>query len=203
MVVDALRMERIAGEIGGVRAVRGYEDVSLVGFATTVQYAPVGQGVAVGMYRAIADAPPRDVLVVDGGGLACNFVGDNIGEFAKRQGYSGIVVYGGIRDLAGLRALDIPVFATTTSVTPRSDGIEVTGYDVPLQLGDAVVRAGDIVVADEDGVVVIPLDVISQLEANLEVVRQVEAELERAIAEGAPPTVIGSLLARKRAKHTT
>jgi regulator of ribonuclease activity A len=98
------------------------------------------------------------VLVVDAGGGVRNAVmGDMIaGEFAK-NGWAGVIIWGAVRDVAQLRALDLGVLALGHVPRPgkrRGDG--QTGLIV--RLGEARVASGDFLVSDEDGTVVFPQD---------------------------------------------
>lgn len=97
-----------------------------------------------------------NVLVIDNQGSPDTALwGEITTAEAKRKGLAGLVVDGNVRDIEGIRKRKFPVFArgTVPRVTGRSSLGEV---NVPIQCGGAVVRPGDIVVGDADGVVVIP-----------------------------------------------
>lgn len=96
------------------------------------------------------------VLVVDGGGsLEGALVGGMLGSFAVQNGWEGVIVYGCVRDVAELRTLDLGVRALAAH--PRRSGKEPVGEEGgPLTFAGVTVRPGDRVVADEDGVVVLP-----------------------------------------------
>lgn len=120
---------------GPVRTVRCFEDNSLV--------------------KAAVEQPGGGaVLVVDGGGsLRHALVGGNLAAAAARNGWSGIVVDGCVRDLAELRACDVGIRALAPLPLPtekRNEG----QHDVPVRLQGVPVRPGDWLVADEDGIVV-------------------------------------------------
>jgi 4-hydroxy-4-methyl-2-oxoglutarate aldolase len=100
-------------------------------------------------------ALPGDVVVIDGVSGVSNMGGISA-QTGKRQGESGAVVSGGIRDVAHSRSVGYPLWAT--EVTPltgkwRIETVEING---DVQIGDVRVRAGDIVVADDTGVCFIP-----------------------------------------------
>lgn len=94
------------------------------------------------------------VLVVDGGGsLRHALVGGNIAAAAARNGWAGMVVDGCVRDVAELNATDIGIRALALMPLPterRHAGL----VDVPVRLQGVVVRPGDWLVADADGIVV-------------------------------------------------
>ena len=95
------------------------------------------------------------VMLVDGGGsLRCALVGDVLAGEAQRNGWAGVIVFGAVRDKVALRGLDLGVMAI--GVTPRKSVRRGEGQvGVPIQLGDIWCRPGDIVYADEDGVLIL------------------------------------------------
>jgi regulator of ribonuclease activity A len=105
--------------------------------------------------KAMSETPGQGrVLVVDGGGsLRHALVGGNIAAAAARNGWAGMVVDGCVRDLAELQAVDIGIRALALMPLPterRHAGL----VDVPVRLQGVVVRPGDWLVADADGIVV-------------------------------------------------
>lgn len=104
---------------------------------------------------AIHYARPGDVLVVSAGemGQAGTF-GDVLGNAAKAKGIAAVVTDSGVRDTVHLRALGLPVFSTSISITGTVK--ETLGpINQPLVIGGQLVRPGDAVVGDADGVVVV------------------------------------------------
>lgn len=111
-------------------------------------------------FRAVRDLVQQpgqgQVLVIDGGGLAWRALfGDILGELAARNGWEGVVVHGAIRDRVEIDGMDIGVKALGTA--PRRADIAGTGeLDVPVRFGGVLFTPGARLVADEDGVVVLP-----------------------------------------------
>jgi regulator of ribonuclease activity A len=101
-------------------------------------------------------ATPGDgaVLVVDGGGsLESALVGDLIAASAVQNGWSGIIVFGAIRDREAIAGLDLGVKALGSN--PRKSAKDGVGeVDVPVTIGGVVFRPGRRVWADADGVLV-------------------------------------------------
>lgn len=129
------------------------EEYKLAGRALTVKTA-VGDNLAV--QKALRVSKPGDVLVVDAKGNEYRAVaGDFVVGMAKTLGIAGIVVDGVIRDIVGVKELDYPVFSrgTTVAASGKAGFGEV---NVPISVGGAPVRPGDIIVGDADGVVVVP-----------------------------------------------
>lgn len=124
-----------------------------VGPALTVLLPP---GDNLGMHVAVREARPGDLLLVQQG---ADSPGSPIGEImalaAQAQGVSGIVIEGPVRDRLALRGGTLPVFATGACPQACSKG-GPAWINVPLTIGGTRVRPGDIVVADDDGVVVVP-----------------------------------------------
>lgn len=94
------------------------------------------------------------VLVIDGGGSRRRALfGGNLGAAAVKNGWSGVIVYGCIRDSAELAGLDLGLRALGT-MPLRSDKRGEGERDVPVRFAGATFRPGDYVYADEDGVIV-------------------------------------------------
>jgi 4-hydroxy-4-methyl-2-oxoglutarate aldolase len=127
-----------------------------------------------------------------------HFTGDNQGECAKRQGLAGIVVYGGARDIAGYRAMGMPLYCTGSATADKPSDIRIVGYNVPIEVGGVTVRAGDILIADEDGVVCIPADALAATLEKLRIIFEVEEAMESAIASCAPVDEIKAIIAKKK-----
>lgn len=109
------------------------------------------------LVKAALDEPGRGrVLVVDGGGsLRRALVGGNLAAAAAKNGWAGLVVDGAVRDLAELAACDVGIRALAAMPMPtvkRNEGRR----DVPVQVQGVRVAPGEWVVADEDGIVVMP-----------------------------------------------
>lgn len=111
------------------------------------------------IYYAISKAPKGSVIVVDRCGdntFAC--CGEMVATYAQGCGMAGIVVDGPITDSIAISKLDIPVFCTGISAVTTII-IGVTGeVNIPITCSGAIVKPGDIVFGDADGVVVLPPD---------------------------------------------
>ncbi|MGH3636856.1 MAG: ribonuclease E activity regulator RraA [Mycobacterium sp.] len=102
-------------------------------------------------------AVPGDggILVIDGAGsLHAALVGDMIAELARSNGWSGLVVYGAVRDASALRGIDIGIKALGTN--PRkSDKTGAGDRDVVVDLGGVAFVPGEVAYSDDDGIVVV------------------------------------------------
>ena len=102
----------------------------------------------------LEEAGAGRVLVVDGrGSLRCALVGGNLAVLAHRNGWSGIVVNGCVRDAAELRQVDVGILALATNPR-RSEKRGAGRRDVAVAFADVTFRPGAWVCADEDGLVV-------------------------------------------------
>lgn len=201
MVVDALAMSGIKGALRGIRPTRGFEDTHLVGPAATALFSqPRPEAPRMNNYRAIRASQPGSILVIDGKGYDGHFTGDNQGEVAKRQGLAGMVVYGGARDIAGYRAMGMPLYCTGSATGDKPADLALTAYDVPIEVAGVVVKPGDIIVADEDGVVAIPLEATEVVLENMKTILEVEQAMEEAIGRQAPVADLSAIVARKKPK---
>ncbi len=154
----------------------------LVGPAYIVHCSP-GDNAAI--HRAIPAAAPGDVLVVDAGGyLGAGHWGEVMTVAAQSRRIAGLVVNGAVRDRQAIVKLRFPVFArglcilAATKVSPR-----VPPKD-SITLGNCLIRSGDIVVADVDGIVVIPSSRLQDVVEASRVRVEREVHMMAALQEG-------------------
>jgi 4-hydroxy-4-methyl-2-oxoglutarate aldolase len=107
------------------------------------------------LHRAVYAAPPGSVLVADLQGARHGHWGEVLAVAAQQQDLTGLVIDGGVRDVAELAALDFPVFARHVTVVGTGK-VHAGTFAVPVHVAGANVEPGDLVVGDADGVVVIP-----------------------------------------------
>lgn len=158
-IADA--MQRLGAMDARIKPV--WEGATLVGAAYTVWTRP---GDNAGIHEALRHVQPGDVLVINGGADESRaLIGELVGGRAKGRGVVGFVIDGAVRDAPGLAEYDMPVFARAlTPAGPYKDGPYVVA--APTAVGGVVVNPGDVIVADADGVVVIPLalaDTVAEL----------------------------------------
>ncbi len=109
------------------------------------------------VHAAIHRAPPGAVLVVQAGDTDYAVAGGNVCAVAQKRGIAAFVVDGVIRDVAETRERSFPVFARGVMPIPGAkDALDV--LNGPVRAGGVEVRPGDVVVADEEGIVVVPAD---------------------------------------------
>lgn len=141
-----------AGYAGpGIRPIQ--RDAAVAGTAITVSVAP-GDNLMV--HAAIEQARDGDVIVVvPVTDSPYGFIGELMATQMQVRGVRAYVTSGGVRDTAELRSMGFPVW--TAHVSAEGTVKDTAGaVNVPVVLGGAVVHPGDIVVADDDGVTIVP-----------------------------------------------
>ncbi len=161
-----------------------WEGAALSGPAFTVRL-PRGQHLA--LHAAIYTAAAGSVLVVQAGDTEYAVAGGNVCAVAQQNGIAGMVIDGVIRDLAEIRAMGFPVFARGVRPIPGSKK-ERGEWQTVIECGGVSVAPGDIIVANEEGVVCVPAG------QAVELAQTARAKQDQEIAEG---------LARWKEKHRT
>lgn len=138
----------------------------------------------VATYAALKFAQPGDVLLVATSGFTeAAMMGDVMAGTMRNAGIVAVVTDGVVRDLDGIAESGLPVYARGLSPnSPFKHGPGTVG--LPISLGGSVVNAGDIVVGDRDGVVIVPMDRVSEVISKLAEVRKREADLDARVKSG-------------------
>lgn len=146
-------MNRGGAMSGAIKAVT--PATAICGQARTVQCIMADNSV---LHYASSTALPGEVLVVDAGGIIDVAVWGGITTLeAHRRGLAGLVVDGAVRDIRESRNVGFPIFCK--GVVPRGPHKAFGGVlDAPIACGGLSVSPGDLILADDDGVVVVPLD---------------------------------------------
>lgn len=180
VVADA--MHRLGAMDGGIGPV--WPEARLAGPAITV-WVRAGDNALI--HEAIALAEPGDVLVVNAqGSLAHAVLGELMALAGLSRGLAGVVVDGAIRDTTALAELHFPVFARGACASgPLKDGTGEIGF--PIACGGVVCAPGDLVLADGDGVVVIPATDAEPVLAQAALINAWEDERRTALTAERPP----------------
>ncbi len=139
--------KRIAGPAFTMRFVPAREDIS-TSMAVTGPTSP----------RAVMERIPAGaVVVVDAMGLrSAGVFGDIICARMQMRGVAGLVTDGAIRDIVGMKKLDWPIWADGTTAPPSPSEFFCADTQVTIACGGVTIFAEDIIVADDDGALVIP-----------------------------------------------
>lgn len=133
---------------------------------------------------ALSEALAGDVIVAAADGYReTAVIGDRVAGMARNKGVVAFVTDGCARDLAGIVESGLPCFHN--GVTPNSPAASGPGtIGLPITLSGVSVRAGDIVVGDTDGVVIIPLAIADAVIARLPAIREAERNLDARVRDG-------------------
>lgn len=160
--------------------------VRLAGPALTVDARPADNLI---LHYAVLQAKPGDVLVVDAKGfMEAGPWGDVLTLQAMKLGIAGLVINGCVRDANLIIDLKFPVFCRGLSI--KGTGKNQPGkVNVPITIGDAVIRPGDIIVGDRDGLVVVAQDEVDMAIEKSLAREEKEAKQREAIEAGTSNTV--------------
>lgn len=133
---------------------------------------------------ALKSVQPGDVLVAaTAGHTGCAVTGDLVLGMAKNCGAVGFVTDGCVRDLPGMRAVGLPCYCVgVTPNSPHRSGPGTVGF--PVTIAGHPVASGDVVVADQDGVVIIPQARLDEVIARLPAIREAEAAMDQKVRDG-------------------
>lgn len=127
------------------------------GEAATVRYAPSTRHVPQDAYHGAIDKIGKgNILVVDASCAEGSGTGELMSTGAKTAGAAATIVDGSVRDLAEVKTLGYPLFAKRVSPVGVGGRMEPKEAGIPITIGKVVINPGDIVLADINGVVVIP-----------------------------------------------
>ncbi len=166
----------------------------IVGRAFTVAYLPAGaEGGTVGDF--IDDLGPGDVVVIDNRGRTdCTVWGNIMTEVAKARGIEGTVIDGVNRDLHESREIGYAIWSRRGHMRTGKDRVVLQALQVPVALGHVRVDPGDIIRADDNGVVVIPAARAEEVLATAEAIETREDAILDMVRSGLP-------LGEARAQH--
>jgi 4-hydroxy-4-methyl-2-oxoglutarate aldolase len=142
---------------------------------------------------AAIDEMPRGVVAIWAGndirGVCC--FGDLLATAMKARGCQGVVVDGGVRDTAFLRTLGLPMLARYRTPAQAIGRWRVVNRQIPVQVRGALtdwvtVEPSDIVVADDDGVIIVPGKILAEVAARAVAWGEAESGAREEISRGLP-----------------
>ena len=136
------------------------------------------------LHAALYQAQPGAVLVCDGtGSKRCALFGELMATDAVNQGLAGLVVAGPVRDIADIAELGFPVWCTGTAPGQAAKAT-VISVGLPVVVGGVLVSSGDQVIADRDGVVVVPAAEWPALQGEVAAIAAKETRTRDRLAAG-------------------
>ena len=161
---------------GPVFTVRGRQDDSITDHDSLLAWTEL-----------LARAPAGSMVVLEANDNNYSHMGELSAETLKGRGVKGFVTDGGTRDVKMVRELGFPVwcrYATPSDIVGRWT-VESTG--LPISIGDVQITTGDLVIADDDGVVVIPSGLSEEVISEAERLVSAEDAVRSAIRDGMAP----------------
>jgi regulator of RNase E activity RraA len=182
-VSDALDKLGIAGQVAEIKPLVDYNKVT-VGTAFTVKYVSAGiPAGTVGDY--IDDVQPENIIVIDNDArIDCTVWGDILTQYAGIRKIAGTVINGVCRDVNKAISDNYPLFSIGRFMRTGKDRVEVESVNTTISIGHVRVEPDDIIVADANGVVVVPRKVATQVAQTAHDIETVESQIRKAIESG-------------------
>ena len=147
----------------------------VVGPAFTLRFVPVREDLAtpeswgkpISTRAAIEDMPENCVVVADAMGVQNSGIfGDILCMRMVKRGVKALVTDGVMRDRTGVLKTGLPLWCSGIAAPPSVNGLTFVGWNEPIGCGGCAVFPGDIIVADDDGAVVIPQTLVGEIAAE-------------------------------------
>ena len=148
----------------------------------------------VGLLRALDEIEPNDIYVVSSGGAVdVALWGELLSTIALARGAVGAICDGLVRDAARIRALGFPVFSRGTVPLDIHGRFEVVGHGSPVTIDGIEIARGDLLIADDDGVIVVPPAAENDVLARATEKGTAEDGFRRDVADGMLPSLAYAL----------
>ncbi|MGW2283019.1 isocitrate/isopropylmalate family dehydrogenase [Streptomyces sp. NPDC001770] len=184
-VSDALDSLGVGGVLAGIAP--RVPGTRAAGRAFTVTYQPVddtGEGFR-NAANYLDDVPEGSFVVIDNAGsTTCTNWGSLLTSLAQRRGVRGTALHGSARDIAEIRAAGYPLYSTGATMVSGKNRVELAATGRDVTVGGITVRPGDIVVADDNGVLVVPDAYAAEVAERAEGVERTEGAIGAAVAAG-------------------
>lgn len=163
----------------------------MAGFAYTIrgQMTPYALGGDADKMEACQGLSAGEISVWSGDGEGICYFGELIAIGMKERGCTGALVDGGVRDVRWIGAIDFPVYARYRTPVQSIARWKVTACQVPVYLRGAAgslitVRPGDFILADEDGAIVVPVEVLEPVLVEAEKLTRTEENIRAELKNG-------------------
>ncbi|KHL04884.1 fumarylacetoacetate hydrolase family protein [Sinomonas humi] len=181
----------------------------IVGVARTLRYIPAREdlfkthgGGYNAQKRAVDSLRPGDILVMEARGeKGSGTLGDVLALRAQVLGAEAIITDGGIRDFGPVSGMDIPAWGSSAHPAVLGRKHVPWAVDETIACGGAAVQPGDVIVGDEDGLVVIPPQLVEEVANDAATQEREEAWVAERVAEGNPVNGLFPMNAEWRARY--
>ena len=197
VVVDAMELLGIKGWTRSIFPLN-HED-KIVGPAVVALFTPAVSDYenVLNQYEIIDSCEPGDVLIFAGAPEG-RILGGNLGFSAKNRGLAGMVLDGKTRDVNELIENSVPIFCRGAAIGPTASEYKFTLKDVPVNCDGAMIRPGDIIIGDVDGIAVVPVGMLDKLIYQCRHVADVEQAMSQALREKRPASETKEILKQKK-----
>jgi len=137
--------------------------------------------------QLLSNAPAGYILVCQPNDSTVSHMGELSSETLAYKSVKGYIVDGGCRDSAFIEKLGFPVFCRYYTPVDIVGKWAATGFGEPIRIGEVTIRTDDFVMADRDGVVVIPREIVEEVTTKVEEVLATENKVRTAILAGTDP----------------
>lgn len=168
----------------------------VVGPAFTMRFVPAREDLATpaawtqpnSTRGAIEDMPEGVFVVIDaaGGVQDAGVFGDILSGRMVKRGVVGMVTDGVVRDAVGVRGTGLPIWCNGVAAPPSVAGLHFVGWQEAIGCGGVCIIPGDVIVADDDGAVVIPADLVEQIVDDCVEQERLEAWIVTEVERGVP-----------------
>jgi regulator of RNase E activity RraA len=167
----------------------------LVGPAFTLRFVPVREDLAtpeswgkpISTRAAIEAMPAGCIALADAMGVTtAGIFGDILLMRMARRGVAALVTDGVIRDKAGCLATGLPIWCQGTAAPASVNGLTFVGWNEPIACGGCAIFPGDVIVADDDGAVVVPQELVEFVAAEGEEHERYESWVVSEVERGVP-----------------
>jgi regulator of RNase E activity RraA len=182
----------------------------LVGPAFTLRFVPAREDLAtpaswaapISTRAAIEDMPEGCIAVVDAMGLVdAGIFGDILCARMQKRGVAALVTDGVVRDKAGVLGTELPVWCAGVAAPPSVAGLTFVGWQQPVGCGGVAVFPDDVVVADDDGAVLIPQAFLGDVLAEAPEQERMEAWIMDETRKGVPLPGLYPMNAETKARY--
>lgn len=192
-ISDALDYFSLPGSLPGIKHVAGKE--AFVGRAWTVRYVTIDNDVPGTVGDFIDHVQAGDVVIIDNSGrLDCTVWGGILSQVAAQKGIAGTVINGVCRDTAEANEVAYPIYALGNFMRTGKDRVQVAAVNEPISINGVLIKNGDLIAADIDGVVIIPEKHIEKILERALSMKKIENEILK-------DALAGMSISEARKKH--
>jgi regulator of RNase E activity RraA len=182
----------------------------IVGPAFTLRFVPAREDLAtpaswaspVSTRAAIEAMPEGAVAVVDAMGVAdAGIFGDILCARMAKRGVAALITDGVVRDVAGVLSTGLPVWCNGVAAPPSVAGLTFVGWQEPIACGGVAVFPDDVVVVDDDGAVLIPAALVSEVLAEAPEQERMEAWIMEEVGRDVPLPGLYPMSAETKARY--